>query len=179
MKISKVILFTSVLAMTTSVFADDFISANGAKLTVGDSLKSVTTKLGKPIEQAEDLTIWKLKNGNRIAAHFGEYGLSNVTLSGKNATDYLSTDGVKVFLNKESINTIEKKLKYGCYHEGWGEGAIADYVVRSGPEGSINLIFNTWGGDITTQQLKNQKVTALSLGGDEPFGEEKYCRYPN
>ena len=91
------------------------------------------------------------------------------------STDYLYTDGIKIFLNKESINSIEKKLKYGCYHEGWGEGAIADYVVRSGPEGSINLIFNTWGGDITTKQLKSQKVSALSLGDDEPFGEQKYC----
>jgi hypothetical protein len=78
------------------------------------------------------------------------------------STDYLYTDGIKIFLNKESINSIEKKLKYGCYHEGWGEGAIADYVVRSGPEGSINLIFNTWGGDITTKQLKSQKYQRLA-----------------
>ncbi|WP_336141704.1 hypothetical protein [Acinetobacter sp. 102] len=177
MKISKSVLFASLLAATTSVLADEFISANGVKLTVGDSLKTVTSKLGKPSEKAAGLIIWKLKNGNKVAASFDQYGLSNATLSGNVSTDYLYTDGIKVFLNKESINSIEKKLKYGCYHEGWGEGAIADYVVRSGPEGSINLIFNTWGGDITTKQLKSQKVSALSLGDDEPFGEQKYCHY--
>ena len=175
MKLSKSILLASLLATTTSVFADDFISANGVKLTVGDSLKTVTSRLGKPSEKAAGLIIWKLKNGNKIAARFDQYGLSNATLSGNVSTDYLYTDGIKIFLNKESISTIEKKLKYGCYHEGWGEGAIADYVVRSGPEGSINLIFNIWGGDITTKQLKSQKVSALSLGDDEPFGEQKYC----
>lgn len=175
MKLSKSIMLASLLAATTTVFAEDFISANGAKLTVGDSLKTVTSKLGKPAENNSGFVIWKLKNGNKFAARFDQYGLSNATISGKITTDYLDTNGVKIFLNKESINTIEKKLKYGCYHEGWGEGAIADYVVRSGPEGSINLIFNTWGGDLTTKQLKNQKVSALSLGDDEPFGEQKYC----
>ena len=53
MKLSKSILLASLLATTTSVFADDFISANGVKLTVGDSLKTVTSRLGKPSEKAE------------------------------------------------------------------------------------------------------------------------------
>lgn len=177
MKLSKFVLLASLLTTTTFVFADDFISANGVKLTVGDSLKTVTSKLGKPTEKAAGLIIWKLKNSNKVAARFDQYGLSNATLSGNMSTDYLYTDGIKIFLNKESINSIEKKLKYGCYHEGWGEGAIADYVVRSGPEGSISLIFNTWGGELTTKQLKSQRVSALSLGDDEPFGEQKYCHY--
>ena len=116
MKLSKSILLASLLAATTSVFADDFISANGVKLTVGDSLKTVTSKLGKPTEKSSDFVIWKLKNGNKIAARFGQYGLSNATLSGNVSTDFLYTDGIKIFLNKESINSIEKKLKYGCYH---------------------------------------------------------------
>ena len=176
MKASKSILLVSLLAITTSVFSEDFISANGVKVTVGDSLNSVKNKLGIP-QNEQGFSIWKLKNGNRLVATFDQYGLSNATLSGKIATDYLSTDNIKIFLNKESINTIEKKLKYGCYHEGWGEGMIADYVVRSGPEGSINLTFNTWGGDVNTNQLKNQKVSAISLGYDEPFGEQKYCNY--
>ncbi len=176
MKASKSILLVSLLAITTSVFSEDFISANGVKVTVGDSLNSVKNKLGIP-QNEQGFSIWNLKNGNRLVATFDQYGLSNATLSGKIATDYLSTDNIKIFLNKESINTIEKKLKYGCYHEGWGEGMIADYVVRSGPEGSINLTFNTWGGDINTNQLKNQKVSAISLGYDEPFGEQKYCNY--
>ena len=176
MKASKSILLVSLLAITTSVFSEDFISANGVKVTVGDSLNSVKNKLGIP-QNEQGFSIWNLKNGNRLVATFDQYGLSNATLSGKVATDYLSTDNIKIFLNKESINTIEKKLKYGCYHEGWGEGMIADYVVRSGPEGSINLTFNTWGGDVNTNQLKNQKVSAISLGYDEPFGEQKYCNY--
>jgi hypothetical protein len=176
MKASKSILLVSLLAITTSVFSEDFISANGVKVTVGDSLNSVKNKLGIP-QNEQGFSIWNLKNGNRLVATFDQYGLSNATLSGKIATDYLSTDNIKIFLNKESINTIEKKLKYGCYHEGWGEGMIADYVVRSGPEGSINLTFNTWGGDVNTNQLKNQKVSAISLGYDEPFGEQKYCNY--
>lgn len=176
MKASKSILLVSLLAITTSVFSEDFISANGVKVTVGDSLNSVKNKLGIP-QNEQGFSIWNLKNGNRLVATFDQYGLSNATLSGKIATDYLSTDNIKIFLNKENINTIEKKLKYGCYHEGWGEGMIADYVVRSGPEGSINLTFNTWGGDVNTNQLKNQKVSAISLGYDEPFGEQKYCNY--
>lgn len=176
MKASKSILLVSLLAITTSVFSEDFISANGVKVTVGDSLNSVKNKLGIP-QNEQGFSIWNLKNGNRLVATFDQYGLSNATLSGKIATDYLSTDNIKIFLNKESINTIEKKLKYGCYHEGWVEGMIADYVVRSGPEGSINLTFNTWGGDVNTNQLKNQKVSAISLGYDEPFGEQKYCNY--
>ena len=51
MKLSKSILLASLLATTTFVFAEDFISANGAKLTVGDSLSTVTGKLGKPAEK--------------------------------------------------------------------------------------------------------------------------------
>lgn len=176
MKVSKSILLVSLLTITTGVFAEDFIFANGVKVTVGDSFSTLKKKLGMP-QKEQGFSIWKLKNGNRLVATFDQYGLSNATLSGKVATDYLSTDGVKIFLNKESLNTIEKKLKYGCYHEGWGEGMIADYVVRSGPEGSINLIFNAWGGDVNTKQLKNQKVSAISLGDDEPFGEQKYCNY--
>ena len=109
MKASKSILLVSLLAITTSVFAEDFISANGVKVTVGDSLNSVKNKLGMP-QKEQGFSIWKLKNGNRLVATFDQYGLSNATLSGKVATDYLSTDGVKIFLNKESLNTIEKKL---------------------------------------------------------------------
>lgn len=175
MKVAKTVLFLSSLAMAAPALAEDFLSANGLKVTVGQSKRFLESKLGVPEEESEGLVIWGLKNGNRLAASFDQYGLSNATISGKVTTDFLYTDGVKVFLNKESINTIEKKLKYGCYHEGWGEGMVADYVVRSGPEGSINLIFNTWGGELTTSQLKSQKVAALSLGDDEPFGEQKYC----
>ena len=101
MKASKSILLVSLLAITTSVFAEDFISANGVKVTVGDSLNSVKNKLGMP-QKEQGFSIWKLKNGNRLVATFDQYGLSNATLSGKVATDYLSTDGVKIFLNKES-----------------------------------------------------------------------------
>ena len=71
MKLSKSILLASLLATTTSVFADDFISANGVKLTVGDSLKTVTSKLGKPSEKAAGLIIWKLKSGNKVAKCWG------------------------------------------------------------------------------------------------------------
>lgn len=77
-------------------------------MTVGDLLKTVKSKLGKPVEQEAGLIIWQLKNGNRVAARFDHYGLSNATLSGKVATDYLYMDGVKIFLNKENINIIEK-----------------------------------------------------------------------
>ena len=77
MKLSKSILLASLLATTTSVFADDFISANGVKLTVGDSLKTVTGKLGKPTEKNSDFVIWKLKYDNKVAAHFGQYGLAS------------------------------------------------------------------------------------------------------
>ncbi|XID74646.1 hypothetical protein ACF3NA_09005 [Alkanindiges sp. WGS2144] len=175
MKLTKSVLLVGLLAGTTSVLAEDFISTNGVKLTVGDALSTVIKKLGKPTEKNAGLIIWQLKNGNSVAASFDQYGLSNATLSGKATTDYLYTHGIKIFLNQESIHTIEKKLKYGCYHEGWGEGMIADYVVRSGPEGSINVIFNVWGGELTTQQLKSQKVSVMSLGYDEPFGEQQYC----
>lgn len=48
MKASKSILLVSLLAITTSVFSEDFISANGVKVTVGDSLNSVKNKLGIP-----------------------------------------------------------------------------------------------------------------------------------
>jgi hypothetical protein len=41
MKISKSILLVSVLTMTTGVFAEDFIFANGIKVTVGDSFSTV------------------------------------------------------------------------------------------------------------------------------------------
>ena len=114
MKVSKSILLVSLLTITTGVFAEDFIFANGVKVTVGDSLSTLKKKLGMP-QKEQGFSIWKLKNGNRLVATFDQYGLSNATLSGKVATDYLSTDGVKFFLNKESLNTIEKKLKYGCF----------------------------------------------------------------
>lgn len=68
MKLSKFVLLASLLTTTTFVFADDFISANGVKLTVGDSLKTVTSKLGKPTEKNSDFVIWKLKNGNKIVS---------------------------------------------------------------------------------------------------------------
>ena len=58
MKLSKFVLLASLLTTTTFVFADDFISANGVKITVGDSLKTVTSKLGKPTEKNSDFVIW-------------------------------------------------------------------------------------------------------------------------
>lgn len=78
MKASKSILLVSLLAITTSVFAEDFISANGVKVTVGDSLNSVKNKLGMP-QKEQGFSIWKLKNGNRLVATFDQYGLSNAT----------------------------------------------------------------------------------------------------
>ena len=96
MKASKSILLVSLLAITTSVFSEDFISANGVKVTVGDSLNSVKNKLGIP-QNEQGFSIWNLKNGNRLVATFDQYGLSNATLSGKIATDYLSTDNIKIF----------------------------------------------------------------------------------
>ena len=74
MKASKTILLVSLLAITTSVFAEDFISANGVKVTVGDSLNSVKNKLGMP-QKEQGFSIWKLKNGNRLVATFDQYGL--------------------------------------------------------------------------------------------------------
>ena len=76
MKLSKSILLASLLATTTSVFADDFISANGVKLIIGDVLKTVTSKLGKPTEKS-DFVIWKLKYGNKVAPRFGQYSLAS------------------------------------------------------------------------------------------------------
>ena len=76
MKLSKSILLVSLLATTISIFTDNFISVNGVKLIVGDVLKTVTSKLGKPIEKS-DFVIWKLKYDNKVAAHFGQYGLAS------------------------------------------------------------------------------------------------------
>ena len=51
MKLSKSILLVSLLATTISIFTDNFISVNGVNLIVGDVLKTVTSKLGKPTEK--------------------------------------------------------------------------------------------------------------------------------
>ena len=56
MKASKSILLVSLLAITTSVFAEDFISANGVKVTVGDSLNSVKNKLGMPQKEWQSIS---------------------------------------------------------------------------------------------------------------------------
>ena len=76
MKLSKSILLVSLLATTISIFTDNFISVNGVKLIVGDILKTVTSKLGKPIEKS-DFVIWKLKYGNKVAPRFGQYSLAS------------------------------------------------------------------------------------------------------
>lgn len=175
MKLSSLLLSLSLTIICSAACAEDFLSAGGLKITTGQSQRFLESKLGIPEEENSGFVRWKLKNGNRLTANFDQYGLSNAILSGSATTDYLLIDGLKIFLGKESINSIEKKLKSGCYYEGWGEGAMADYVVRSGPEGSINLMFSTWGGDLTTKILKSQKVASISLGDDEPLGEQKYC----
>ena len=41
MKVSKSILLVSLLTITTGVFAEDFIFANGIKVTVGDSFSTL------------------------------------------------------------------------------------------------------------------------------------------
>jgi hypothetical protein len=58
--------------------ADDFISANG----VAYSRFHNGYKQTYDLQKAAGLIIWKLKNGNKIAARFDQYGLSNATLSG-------------------------------------------------------------------------------------------------
>ncbi len=170
----------SILASTFSSasFADDFIFANKTQIQIGDSQKSITEKIGKPVKKDSGYITWKLKSGNQLVGEFDKYGLSTVTLSGKSSADYLSSDGLKFFPNQETISSVEKKLKYGCYYEGWGEGVIADYIVRSGPEGSIDLVFGTSGGDLTTKQIKNVKLDSITMGSYKPYGEEKYCKYP-
>ena len=175
MKISKIILSLGLIAVCSATFAEDFISANGVKVSVGKSQRFLESKFGVPDEETEHFVLWELDNGNRLTADFDEYGLSDASVSGEVTTDYLSTDGVKVYLNKESINDIKKKITQGCYHEGWGNGKIAEYVVISGPEGSYNLIFTTYGGDEETDQLKKQKISSIKLGYKEPFGERESC----
>ena len=76
------------------------------------------------------------------------------------STDYLYTDGIKVFLNKETINSIEKNSSTVATMRGWGEVQLQT-MVRSGPEGSINLIFNTWGGDISNQAIKKPESISV------------------
>lgn len=175
MKISKVIVSLGLIAICSSAFAEDFISANGVKISVGKSQRFLESKFGVPDEESKGFVAWELDNGNRLFVDFDEYGLSNANISGEVTTDYLSTGGVKVYLNKESINDIKKKIVEGCYHEGWGNGKIAEYVVISGPEGSYNLIFTTYGGDEETDQLKKQKISSINLGYKEPFGERESC----
>ena len=75
MKVSKSILLVSLLTITTGVFAEDFIFANGVKVTVGDSLSTLKKKLGMP-QKEQGFSIWKLKNGNRLVATFDQYGLT-------------------------------------------------------------------------------------------------------
>lgn len=175
MRVLKVIVSLGLMAGFSMALAEDFISANGVEVSVGKSQRFLESKLGIPDEENKYFVAWTLANGNRLAANFDEYGLSNASISGEATTDYLSTDGVKIYLNKESINDVAQKITQGCYHEGWGNGKIAEYVVLSGPEGSYNLIFTAFGGEETAGQLKKLKITSISLGDDNPFGEQVNC----
>lgn len=162
---------------SSTVFAapyDDYLSANGVKIELGQSQRDLESKLGRPTNKSYGMVFWTLKNGNSLATSFDQYGLSSATISG-HKPDFLYAQGIKTILGQGTINTVQKKYKYGCYYQGFGEGWIADYIVRSGPEGSWNLTFNTWGDNDKT--IKNKKIDSLSIGNDEPFGEQQYCTY--
>ncbi|WP_227554749.1 MULTISPECIES: hypothetical protein [Acinetobacter] len=164
-------------SISTSGFAynDDYISANGLKIELGQSQRYLENKLGIPQRKNANFVIWNLKNGNSLSASFDEYGLSDASISGSKP-DFLYAHGFKIVLGQDTLRSVQNKHKYGCYHQGWGEGWIGEYVVRSGPEGSWNLVFSTWGDD-DENTLKNKKLTTISIGDDEPFGEQKYCTY--
>lgn len=170
-----VALSLSTLSTFASANNEDYISANGVKIELGQSQRYLESKLGIPQREHAEMIGWDLKNGNALTARFDEYGLSNVTISGSKP-DFLYAHGIKVTLGQDSLTSAEKKHTHGCYHQMWGEGLIGEYVVRSGPEGSWNLMFNSW-GDEDQKALKNKKLSSISIGYDMPIGEEKYCTY--
>ena len=161
---------------------EEFMLVNQAKVQMGMSQRYLESKLGIPQEKYKQMHIWQLPSGNRFVASFDDDGLSDATLSGNSPADYFSYYGVKVTPGSDSIASIEKKITGGCYHFGWSvEYALAEYVVRGGPEGSWLINFSTTGtsGDdeVTDAQLKSQKIKSISLGyhNSEPSVEQKYC----
>ena len=49
-------------------------------------------------------------------------------------------------------------------------------MIRSGPEGSWNLTFRSFGTD-DEKALKTKKIESISLGYEEPLTEPEYCTY--
>lgn len=171
------------LIVATSMFSpylfaennDDYLYVNGVKVELGVSQRYMESKFGIPSHENSQYVSWTLKNGNRLSASFDEYGLSDVTVSG-NKPDFLYAHGNKITLGQDSLNSSQQKHKYGCYYQGWEEGWIGEYVVRSGPEGSWNLTFRTFGTD-DEKALKTRKLNSISLGYDQPIFEQEYCTY--
>lgn len=161
---------------------EEFMLVSNVKIQMGMSQRYLESKLGIPQESYKNRQIWQFANGSRFSASFNEYGLSDASLSSNNPADYFSYYGVKVTPGSDSIASIEKKIEGGCYHFGWFmQYALAEYVVRGGPEGSWLINFTTTGAsgddEVTDAQLKNQKILSVSFGyhDSEPSVEEKYC----
>lgn len=161
---------------------EEFMLVSNVKIQMGMSQRYLESKLGIPQESYKNRQIWQFANGSRFAASFNEYGVSDASLSSNNPAEYFSYYGVKVTPGIDSIASIENKIEGGCYHFGWFmQYALAEYVVRGGPEGSWLINFSTTGAsgddEVTDAQLKNQKILSVSFGyhDSEPSVEEKYC----
>ena len=167
----------AVMAASVNSYAnyDDYISANGIKVELGQSKRYLESKFGIPEREDHESQGWGLANGNHLYVKYDEYGASSISISG-GSPDYLIGLGKRITLNRDTLQQIERNQPYGCYHQGWGEGWVGEYVIRSGPEGSWNLIATHWSDD-DEKNIKNKKITSLQLTYDEPFGDEQYCKY--
>lgn len=169
-------------AMSEAEQQEEFMLVSKVKIQIGMSQRFIESKLGIPQQQSGNTYIWDFPNDNRFIARFGEYGLSDATLTGTDPSDYFSYHGSRIALNTDSIGSIEKKIGDGCYHfERSMETAKGEYVVIGGPEGSWLVNFRTYGeqGDssIGSSQLRQQKVETISFGynDSEPRGQQQYC----
>ena len=88
---------------------DDYLSANGLKIELGQSQRYLESKLGTPESEYEQYHTWTLKNGNSLSASFDEYGLNDATISG-DKPDFLMSSGVKITIGQDSLNSAQKNI---------------------------------------------------------------------
>lgn len=172
-QLQRIILsLTLLISCTTTVFAENYLSANGLKIEIGQSQEYLESKLGTPQGAFLELFIWTLKNGNHLAVSFNDKGVATAAISGAKP-DFLTSQNQKITLGQDTFQSVQSKLGKGCYHQGWDEQAIDEYVIKNNDKNALYFIFNTALEDDPSQD--NHTLTAISLGYDAPLGEQKTC----
>ncbi len=185
----KLIIAALITACTTSTFSknadlgnapNDYAMIIGKKITISDTRKTLIQKFGTPKFNSASNSTWELPNNVLISANYdnGLLSVSEVTAIGsKSINNYMTIDGKKIYLGKDTINTAIAKIKLGCFEKLDGS-QVSSYFMYSDAQGDGNYYTASISsvGEPNINSLKKEKISSFSFG----YGVDKSsakCNY--